>query len=54
MKLFRMVTALLKSVWRNLMLREREGGWSAAFRYVRLVTVVYGCFKNVKMADCFR
>lgn len=54
MKLLRMVVALLKSVWRNLRLREREGGWSAAFGYIRLVAMVYGCFRKASITDCFR
>lgn len=54
MKLFLMVSALLKSTWLNLTLRERQGGWDAAFTYVRLVAIVYGCFRNAKPINCFR
>jgi hypothetical protein len=54
MKLFRMVSALLKSVWFNLTLREREGGWNAAFTYIRLVAMVYGVFRNSKTTNCFK
>lgn len=54
MKLFRTVSALLKSICNNLTLREREGGWSAAFGWIRLVAIVYGCFRNAKATNCFR
>lgn len=54
MKILVMIMKLLKSVWYNLTLRERQGGWSAAFGWLRLVAVVYGCFRNARVTSCFR
>lgn len=52
MQIFSMMSSMLKSASYNLALRERQGGWSAAFGYVRLVAVVYRVFRHAKVA-CF-
>lgn len=52
MQIFSLMSDVLKSVSYNLALRERQGGWSAAFSYVRLVAVVYRVFRHAQAA-CF-